>query len=655
MSQHDSLIGQTLGQYQIVDEIGRGGMGAVYKAWQPALQRYVAIKVLTSRLGDREVVERFQREASIAANLSHPNIVTIYDIARQDGTLYIAMEYVDGRSLSEVISHEGPLPLERLVRILRQVAEALDYAHRLHFVHRDIKPANILITGEDRAIVTDFGIAKALEGSGATAQLTAAGTILGTPAYMSPEQIQGQPVDYRSDLYSLGVVCFEMLGGRPPFGGTTTAAVLYAQVHTPPPSVRNLNPSVSKRVEQTLERMLAKQPQDRFSGAGAFVAALSGDATTRPVTPRPIEQDRTVSAAIGRPATDTPTAGSWGQPTYTTPRKRSRLPWVLIGAIVVVLAGLGAVVAILLSAKSTPPPVETVVVTSAPAPTAAIPTEPPPASYLGMSSDLAFHSDRSGSYDIYVLDARSGEVRQLTDDPAEDVNADWSPAGTALAFQSDRDGNREIYVMDRDGGNVRRLTDHPDDDLKPVWSPDGQKLLFESARDGNPEIYVMDRNGGNVVRLTDNPGNDWAPVWSPDGRQIAFISNRDTQQARYEIYVMDAGGGNVRLLTNLDFDNRSPDWSPDGRQIAFVSNRTDDNWDVWVMSAEGEEADLRRLTTSPGRDWNPAWSPDGRWIAFESNREGDYELYRMAADGSAQERLNQDSADDRRSRWAPLP
>jgi predicted Ser/Thr protein kinase len=662
--QGDSLVGRTLGQYQILDEIGRGGMGAVYKAWQPALQRYVAIKVLTSRLGDPEVVQRFQREASIAANLSHPNIVTIYDIAQQDNVIFIAMEYVAGRPLSDVISEAGPLPIERLVRILRQVAEALDYAHRLHFVHRDIKPANILVTAEDRAIVTDFGIAKALEGSGATAQLTAAGTILGTPAYMSPEQIQGQPVDYRTDLYSLGVVCFEMLGGRPPFGGTTTAAILYAQVHTVPPSIRNLNPSVSKRVETALERMLAKQPQDRFPTASAFVAALDGDVITRPVTPQFASEANTVTGMANRSAASTPTASTWGksQATYTAPRKRSKLPLVLIGGIVLVVAVVGGLLAVLLSGQPGPAPAETVVVTPVPEATwtlapASAPTDAPtatPAGYLGLTRDVAFHSNRDGNYDIFVLDSLTGEVRQLTDDPADDVRPDWSPDGRQIAFQSDRDGNNEIYVMNADGSDVVRLTDDPANDWKPMWSPDGTRILFESDRNKNQDVYVMGVDGGNVARLTDDPARDRAAVWSPDGRQIAFMSDRDTDDGTNEIYVMNLDGSQVRRLTTNAFDDRAPWWSPDGRQIAFTSDRMG-NWDIFVISTEGEAVGLVRLTDDPSADLKPTWSPDGTKFLFESDRDGQSQIYVMNADGSDQLRLMHDSAASGHPAWKRNP
>lgn len=279
MVTQDDLIGQTLGQYQILDELGRGGMAMVYKAWQPSLRRYVAIKVmLSSWLNDREFVQRFQQEAIVAANLNHPNIVTIYEVTQQEGHFFIAMEYVEGQSLEELILSEGRLDMERVIHILSQVADALDYAHKRKFVHRDIKPANILITPEDKVVISDFGIAKALEGSGATAKLTSAGTVVGSPAYMSPEQIIGQNIDYRTDLYSLGIVTYEMLSGHAPFDGSTTA-LLYAQVNTSPPSVAQLTPDLPSHVEPCLMRMLVKQPQQRYPTATAFVEALEkGDA-----------------------------------------------------------------------------------------------------------------------------------------------------------------------------------------------------------------------------------------------------------------------------------------------------------------------------------------------------------------------------------------
>ncbi|MDX9956290.1 MAG: protein kinase, partial [Anaerolineae bacterium] len=274
--QQENLIGTTMGQYQILDELGRGGMAVVYKAWQPSLRRYVALKVLLPYLGnDPEFIQRFQQEGIVAANLSHPHIVTIYEVGQHEGHIFIAMEYVEGTSLEQLVLDQGALPLERVVHILRQVAEALDYAHKRRFLHRDIKPANILLAEDDRVVITDFGIAKALEGSGATARLTSTGTVLGTPAYMSPEQIQGLAVDHRSDLYAFGIVAYEMLSGQVPFDGTTTA-LLYAQVNNPPPAITRFAPGLPQHVEWTIARMLAKQPSERFVSAGEFVAALAG-------------------------------------------------------------------------------------------------------------------------------------------------------------------------------------------------------------------------------------------------------------------------------------------------------------------------------------------------------------------------------------------
>jgi len=323
--QQKNLIGTTMGQYQILDELGRGGMAVVYKAWQPSLRRYVALKVLLPYLGgDPEFIQRFQQEAIVAANLSHPHIVTIYEVGQQEGYIFIAMEYVEGKSLEQVILDQGALPLERAIRILRQVAEALDYAHKRRFLHRDIKPANILLAEDDRVVITDFGIAKALEGSGATARLTASGTVLGTPAYMSPEQIQGLPVDHRSDLYALGIVAYEMLSGQVPFDGTTTA-LLYAQVNNPPPAISRLTPGLPAHVEWVISRMLAKQPEERFMTAGEFVEALAGGAAATAIpapvglpTPAPAGSPRPTPAPRGGTAVMPPGAGVPPQP-YVPP------------------------------------------------------------------------------------------------------------------------------------------------------------------------------------------------------------------------------------------------------------------------------------------------------------------------------------------------
>ena len=241
----NSLIGKTIGQYRIISEVGRGGMAVVYKAEQPSLNRFVALKVLFPNFtGDASSVERLQREAQTAAGLDHPNIVDIYEVGEQDGLHYIAMKFIDGRPLDKVLEETRVLPTDRALRIMAQVASALDYAHRQNLVHRDIKPSNVLIGDGDRVTLTDFGLVKAT----GTATLTSSGALVGTPIYMSPEQARGVETDYRGDIYSLGVVCYEMLTGRPPFTGNPLSIILAHASQNPPP-LRTMRADVPPWVE----------------------------------------------------------------------------------------------------------------------------------------------------------------------------------------------------------------------------------------------------------------------------------------------------------------------------------------------------------------------------------------------------------------------
>ena len=323
----EDLQGQTIGQYQILEEIGRGGMAIVYRAFQPSLNRYVAIKVLPRQFSfDREFVERFQREAQAAARLRHPNIVVIYDVGQQDDVHYIAMELLEGYTLKDLIQQQGWLPPERAIYIVRQAASALDYAHRQGFVHRDVKPANIFVGPEDHTTLTDFGVAKAASGT----QLTRAGVLMGTPEYMSPEQAQGLNIDRRTDVYALAIAAYQMLSGQVPFGGATPHAVLYQQIHEPPPPIRTLRPDLPPSLEGVLDKGLAKDPRARHSSAGAFAQALAAAQTV---------QDRPAASAEIRPTVVAPPhRPPAGQPVPAT-RQRTPFPAWLWG-----LAGLAAVI-----------------------------------------------------------------------------------------------------------------------------------------------------------------------------------------------------------------------------------------------------------------------------------------------------------------------
>lgn len=268
-----TLIGQQLGRYQILEEIGRGGMARVYRARDTSLQRQVALKVLAPQLAlDQEFLRRFEREAITAANLRHPNIVTVYDVGEANGLRYIAMEYVRGRTLHAIIKERGALGLSYAVGIVAPVAAALDYAHAQGAVHRDVKPQNVLIDVEGRVLLADFGIAQGPDRATGE-RLTRTGIFMGTPEYISPEQASAQRVDGRSDLYSLGIATYEMITGMVPFAGATPQLIV-AHVQSTPPPPSSLDPSQPPELDLVLARALAKRPEGRFGSGAAFVEAL---------------------------------------------------------------------------------------------------------------------------------------------------------------------------------------------------------------------------------------------------------------------------------------------------------------------------------------------------------------------------------------------
>ncbi len=304
----DDLVGRTLGQYQIVQRLGEGGMATVYKAFQPSLNRYVAIKVLPPDLARQQpdFAARFAREAHAVAQLQHPHILSIYDFGQEDGLSYIVMQYVEAGTLQQRM--QQPMDLEAIAKIIEQLADALDYAHRRGVIHRDIKPTNVLMEDGRWPLLADFGIAKMLGGD---TGLTAAGVGIGTPAYMSPEQGRGQPVSARSDVYSLGVMLFEMLTGRVPFVADTPMGIVMQHILDPLPPPRSLNPAIPEAVERVIFSALAKDPNDRFASAGELAAALKKAAATG-VAPSFVPQATKVTPA---------------PPAIAVPKPRKRIQW----------------------------------------------------------------------------------------------------------------------------------------------------------------------------------------------------------------------------------------------------------------------------------------------------------------------------------------
>ncbi len=274
----DDLIGKSLGQFEILEEIGRGGMATVYRSRQSSIKRIVAIKVLPrTLLHDPSFYERFVREVDVVAHLEHPHILPIYDYGEVDGSPYIAMRYLAGGSMAQWLRRGLP-PLEKLVKPMRQIAAALDYAHQQGVIHRDLKPGNVLLDENDNAYLSDFGIARVLNSN-----LTGS-AIIGTPAYMSPEQANGLPLDARSDIYSLGVVLFELITGRSPFEAETPVALLLKHINEPIPSLRSLRPELPLEAERVVVKATAKHPDGRYASASdlaeAFAAALHAPPAT---------------------------------------------------------------------------------------------------------------------------------------------------------------------------------------------------------------------------------------------------------------------------------------------------------------------------------------------------------------------------------------
>jgi len=358
----DDLTGKTLGNYRIVERVGRGGMATVYKAYQPALERYIAIKVIHKQLAadDEQFLRRFQREAKAVASLRHPNIVQVFDFGTEDDVTYMVMEYLTGTTLKSVLNalaQKGDtMGQAEVLRIFQALAGALEHAHQQGMVHRDIKPANVMLTTKGDVILTDFGIAKIVGGT----QYTATGAVTGTPAYMSPEQGCGERGNERSDIYALGVMLYEMVTGRVPFDADTPLAILMRHIRAPLPLPRQLNPNIPQAVEQVILKALAKTPNDRYQTVGDMVTALevATAGQTAPVYKHPPGPTKTQPMPQGRP-----------------------VPWAMIGvgliagagllAIVLVVVGVGGLA--LLERRPTAVTLLTPTTTTTPAP-----TRPPP-------------------------------------------------------------------------------------------------------------------------------------------------------------------------------------------------------------------------------------------------------------------------------------
>ncbi|MEW5985812.1 MAG: protein kinase [Chloroflexota bacterium] len=636
---------QTIGRYVIERELGQGGMAVVYLARDPAVGRQVAVKVLPRQFTfDPAFRARFRREAEVIAALEHPAIVPVYDFGEDDGQPYLVMRYMPGGSLADRI-RRGPMPLPEAVAILERLAPALDEAHRQGIVHRDLKPGNILFDQYDQPYLADFGIVKLAEGQ--TTSLTATGGIIGTPAYMSPEQARGNvELDGRSDVYSLGVILFEMLTGTVPYHNDTPMGLAMMHVLEPVPRIRAVKPDLPVGCEGVIGRALAKERTERYPTAGALAAAV-------------------MSVPFGKVVTSPPsTEVVW--PDFTQPpHRRPTWQWIAAGALALSLCavltlGGGRLFTAIVSAQETPTPAATgeAKVTAEPLPTDTATPEPSLSPTLRPSDTptplptstatttptsinqpsaaagvIAYEVETDDVWSILLINTDGSSRRFLPGSPVSQRVPHFLPDGERIAFRAWIDDTWQLFTMRLDGTERRQLTFPPGSNYEANWSADGQRVTFVSDRDGNRELYVMDSDGSNQARLTNNPGWDDDPSWSPDGQWIVFESS---QNGRKDVYRIRPTGSELTRLTSARDWNATPAWSPNGEWIAFESE-SEGQTHIWTMRPDGSAE--RRLTDEGTVNERATWSPDSQQIAFTSDQSGVMEIWIINADGSSPRQL----------------
>ncbi len=647
------MIGEWIGPYRIEETIGQGGMSSVYRAHQSATggasPRDVAIKVLPRQMvEDSTFLKRFQREAQVLARLDHPSIVPILDYGEHDGMPYIVMRLMKGGTLRRRLFYEG-IDLATAVRVIEQVAEALDYAHAQGVIHRDLKPSNILLDENDNACLTDFGIAKML---GSASQVTGSG-VVGTPNYMSPEQCQGKPLGPASDIYALGAILFEILTGEAPYEADTPLAVMYMHVKDPVPSARERNPELPPQLDRVVARAMAKRPEDRYPSARALAADLrrvaeevyGSAALASPPAPPATEMAHPTPPEL-RPAarSEGPLAGipappsipEWYTPedagVYGVSAPSRGAGWLALAggaaALVLLLGAAGLGLSMLTHARGgggalapTLPPTRTPgePAASPRTPIADLPTVTPvtPQGAGEPTGDFTATATLPGVTPsvMPVLATATPILPTVTRLPATATAA--VPTATSLPPTVTATASSTLTP-------TLTLTASPTLTATSPPPPGAGLLVYVEGFGASAEIVVVDANGGNRRQLTSNGYYDGEPDWSWDGTRIAFDSS---PAGGRDIYTMTAAGGDVRQITSAAGDERHPDWSPDGSRIAYETGEGNTS-EIWVVNADG--TGNTRITDNSYGDRAPQFSPDGTQIAFMTNQRGKWEIAIMS-------------------------
>jgi eukaryotic-like serine/threonine-protein kinase len=620
--------GTKLGPYEIVAPLGAGGMGEVYRARDTKLNRDVALKVLPETVSnDPQRMSRFQREAQVLASLNHPNIATIHGLEETAATRALVMELVEGQTLAEIVGARRAVPLQDALPIAKQIADALEYAHERGIIHRDLKPANVKVTPEGTVKVLDFGLAKALDvdASSSTSNVsnsptltvaaTQAGVILGTAAYMPPEQARGKAVDRRADIWAFGCGLYEMLTGKRLFEGETVSDTL-AAVLTKEPEWDALPEGTPLRVKELIRRCLTKEPKQRLQAIGEARIAI----------------EETIAGVLpGFSPTHSDAALKGGAPW------RRVLPWALAG----LLATVAAVLAVGYFERAPRPSMRFSAITNF----AGVQAQP------AISPDgrsVAFVSNRDGHYNIYVTLVSGGSLVQITNTPDLKESPRWSPDGTKLVYSQLNDsGVQDIWEVPALGGTPRRLIFDAKD---PDWSPDGRSLAYLNMADDT--IWISDASGQNRRRVMPPPASPLAntePRFSPDGRELAFILRPGGPYG--ELAVADIASGKVRQLTHDNALALSPAWSPDGRSIYFASSRGG-TMNIWKIAATGGEPE--QITSGQGDDAELDVSKDGKRIVFSTFRENMHIVQLDLESKTGENNLKPLTSDPARNQIAPV-
>jgi serine/threonine protein kinase/Tol biopolymer transport system component len=677
------IAGKTLGHYRIVEKLGGGGMGVVYKARDKHLDRFVALKLLPpERVADLERRLRFVQEAKLASALNHPNIIHIYDVAESEGTLFLAMEFVPGKTLGQIIGCKG-LPLNQALKYATQITDGLAKAHSAGIVHRDLKPSNIMVTDDGLVKILDFGLAKLTEptitelaetrsAAGAEVPRTEEGVIVGTASYMSPEQAQGKAVDARSDIFSFGAVLYEMLSGRKAFHGESYMGTLAQVLHQEPPPLHEIVQGIPPELERLAARCLRKDVERRLRSMADLRVAL---------------QELKEEWELGEVDAATPVAA---------PAARSRRKWWIAAALTGVLAG-GLLWFLVPPIRTRQRALKEIPLTSYPG-TENSPTFSPDGSQIAFS----WNGEEQNNVDIYIKLVGPGPPLRLTTDPAEDIWPAWSPDGRTVAFLRDFGrGKYGVFLVPALGGPERKLGEVfiPEAEWLPgpylAWLPDskGIVLTHKDSPTKASSLFLLRIGSGEMRRVTTPPPGsmgDSAPALSPDGSALVF--SRMTGLGPGDLYLAAFNPdflpvNQARRITFFNWRVAGAAWTPTGRAIVFSQDGklwkiTLSRWskragpperiesigngasspaisrqgsrlayvsgyggplNVWRVAIPdwsgdqgknapaGAQTDLIPATRD---EFAPQYSPDSKKIAFESARTGDLEIWTCASDGS---------------------